>query len=133
MRGRKDRNPEQVQLLTPMELKVMNILWELQEAYVKDIVDRWETQPLPAYNTVSTIVRILEEKGFVGHKPEGRSHAYFPAVPRDTYQKTHVQEVLQQVFAGSMSGLVSSLLDSETLSAAELADLKRIIDSSETE
>ena len=67
-------------LLTPLELKVMNILWSLKKAFVKEIIAQWPDQDsLPAYNTISTIVRILEEKGYVQHEAFGRSHQYFPA------------------------------------------------------
>jgi len=61
-------------ILTPLELKVMNTLWVLEKAFVKDILKHWDEEPAPAYNTVSTIVRILAEKGFITHKAHGRTH-----------------------------------------------------------
>ena len=118
-------------LLTPLELKVMNLLWRNKKAFVKDLIAQWPEEPVPAYNTVSTMVRILEEKGFVGHRPQGRSHEYFPEVSRTQYQKWHIRSVLQNVFAGSKQGLVSTLLDGEALSSEELSGLKQLIDASD--
>ena len=107
----------------------MNILWQLKRAYVKDIIAAWEEEPLPKYNTISTIVRILEEKkGYVSHEATGRSHQYFPIVTRGNYQKRLMRNVLENVFSGSMTGMVSSLLDAETLSQQELDDLRNLID-----
>ena len=118
-------------LLTALELKVMNILWKLKKGYVKDIVDAWPEKEKPAYNTISTILRILQDptkKGFVGHEIHGRSHEYFPLVNKSQYQKRHIKSVLANVFSGSMNGLVSSLLDDKKLSKDELSALKKLIE-----
>jgi predicted transcriptional regulator len=125
-------------LLTPLELKVMNILWRLRKAFVKDIVEAWpEEEAKPAYNTVSTILRILEDpaknKNFVTHKAFGRSHQYFPLVTKSQYQKRHIKSVLNDVFAGSMKGMVSTLLDENKISAEELDSLKKLIEDSEVQ
>lgn len=119
-------------LLTPLELKVMNLLWSLKQALVKELIARWPAdEPLPKYNTVSTIVRILEEKGFVAHESEGRSHRYYPLISKRQYQKRLLHNVIDNVFAGSLTGMVSSLLDSQRVSSEELARLKSLIDESE--
>lgn len=115
-------------LLTPLELKVMNLLWRKKQALVKDLIEEWPDNPAPAYNTVSTMVRILKEKGFVGHRSQGRSHEYFPIVTRAKYQKWHISSVLNHVFAGSKQGLISTLLDEEQLNEQELDALKSLID-----
>lgn len=121
-------------LLTPLELKVMNLLWSLKKALVKELIARWpEEEAVPKYNTVSTIVRILEEKGFVDHEAEGRSHRYFPLVTKRQYQKRLLHHVMDNVFAGSLTGMVSSLLDSRHISPEELAGLKTLIDQSESD
>ncbi|MEZ4685206.1 MAG: BlaI/MecI/CopY family transcriptional regulator [Bacteroidia bacterium] len=120
-------------LLTPLELKVMNLLWRNKRAYVKDLVDQMpvnENGKPPAYNTISTMVRILEEKDFVGHRSQGRSHEYYPLITQAQYQKMHIKSVLQNVFSGSRQGLVSTLLDGEELSDDEVAQLKNLIDDS---
>jgi BlaI family penicillinase repressor len=124
---------EKKSLLTPLELKVMNVLWRLRKAFVKEMIEAWPDQDAPKYNTVSTIVRILQEKGFVDHKAFGRSHQYFPAISKAQYQKRHLRSVVSDVFSGSMSGLVSALLDDEKISKKELSDLKKLIEESEVE
>lgn len=118
-------------LLTPLELKVMTLLWKRKKAFVKDLITQWppnDDGKVPAYNTVSTMVRILEEKDFVGHESQGRSHEYFPKITRAQYQKMHIKNVLQNVFSGSRQGLVSTLLDGEDLSKDEVSQLKDLID-----
>ena len=115
-------------LLTDLELKVMNILWDLKKGFVKEIIQKWKDEPVPAYNTVSTIVRILQEKNYVGHEAFGRSHQYFPAVSRAQYQKRLMNNVLNTVFSGSVSNLVSTLVDNRDLSPEEIDDLKNMMD-----
>lgn len=115
-------------ILTPLELKVMNILWRLEKAYIKDILANWNEQPPPAYNTISTIVRILaDKKGYVGYKVYGRTHEYFPLVSRADYQGTFLNNALTNVFKGSVSTLVSTLMDHDKISDEELEELKRMI------
>lgn len=122
-------------LLTPLELKVMNILWSLRRAYVKDIITHWPEQPAPAYNTVSTVIRILEDdkKAFVGHETVGRSHLYFPLVSRSCYQQRALRNMIDSVFSGSLTGMVSSLLDDEEISVDEIDTLRSLIDQSDSE
>lgn len=118
-------------LLTPLELKVMNVLWRLKNAFVKDILAQWPDADKPAYNTVSTTVRILQEKAFVGHETIGRGHRYFPALSKADYQKLHIKSVLENVFAGSTSTLVSALVENKGLSADEIEDIKGMIDNAQ--
>lgn len=126
-------NPTEQKLLTPLELKVMNILWGLKKAFVKEIISKWAEEPEPAYNTISTIVRILEEKGFVGHEAFGRSHQYFPVISKGKYQQHLLKNVMENVFSGSLTGMVSSLLNNEAVSKDELAELKDLIEKSDSE
>ncbi|MCB9231453.1 MAG: BlaI/MecI/CopY family transcriptional regulator [Bacteroidia bacterium] len=115
-------------LLTELELRVMNILWDLKQAFVKDIISKWPEEPVPAYNTVSTIIRILEEKGFVDHEAFGRSHRYFARVKRGQYRSRLLNNVVENAFSGSLSSLVSTLVDNKEISDQELADLRNLID-----
>ncbi len=115
-------------LLTPLELKVMNILWPLKKAYVKEIIDRWTASPKPKYNTISTIVRILEEKEYIGHEPDGRSYIYFPLMNKSQYQKRLLKNIIKNVFSGSLKSMVSTLLNNEDISKEELDELKDLID-----
>ena len=114
-------------LLTPLELKVMNILWSLKKAFVKEIIQQWPDKPEPAYNTISTIVRILQDKEFVGHESQGRSHQYFPLVSKGRYQQRLLKNVMDNVFAGSLTGMVSSLLSQEKLSDKEVSKIKQLL------
>ena len=115
-------------LLTALELKVMNILWDKKQAFVKELIEEWNEEPVPAYNTISTVVRILQEKGFVGHKAFGRSHQYFPKITRNKYQKRLMRNVLDNVFSGSLKTMVSTLVSDDSLSDNELEELKDLID-----
>ena len=77
--------------LTKAEEQIMQVLWDLNRAFVKEIIDRLP-DPKPAYNTVSTIVRILQDKGFVGHETYGKSHCYYPLVDKNTYTRKFLKE-----------------------------------------
>jgi BlaI family penicillinase repressor len=118
-------------LLTGLELQVMNQLWDREKAFVKAVVDEWPHEPKPAYNTISTVVRILEEKGFVSHEAFGRSHRYFPLVKREEYQKNLMKSVLQNVFSGNVTSMVSTLVDNEDISSKELDAIRKMIDEAE--
>ena len=92
--------------LTRAEDQVMQILWTIGKGFVKDIIGQMP-DPKPAYNTVSTIVRILETKGFVNHKAYGKTHEYFPVVTREKYTKFYLNNLLKGYFDGSFRNLVS--------------------------
>lgn len=92
--------------LTRAEDQIMQILWRLEHAFVKDIVEEMP-EPKPAYNTISTIVRILETKGFVDHKAYGKTHEYFPLVTKEKYTKFYLNNLLKGYFNGSFQNLVS--------------------------
>lgn len=119
-------------LLTPLELKVMNILWTLKSAYIKDIRAHWDEDPVPAYNTISTIVRILKDKKqYIGHREHGRTHEYFPLIEKADFQRHFLQNAISQVFAGSKTALLSTLVDGEQVSDTELNALRALIDSAQ--
>jgi BlaI family transcriptional regulator, penicillinase repressor len=92
--------------LTKAEDQIMQILWRLEKAFVKDIVEQMPS-PKPAYNTVSTITRILEKKGFVAYKAYGKTHEYFPLVSKDQYTKFYLNNLVSGYFNGSFQSLVS--------------------------
>ena len=115
-------------LLTPLELKVMNILWTIKSGFIKDIRENWDEDPAPAYNTVSTIVRILKDKkDYISHKAYGRTHEYFPKVSKEDYQKQFLDNAVNNVFSGSLSSLVSTLVDQDKISTSELDELRSIL------
>ncbi len=92
--------------LTKAEEQVMQQLWDLGETKVKSIIEKLP-EPKPAYNTVSTIVRILENKGFVDHKKEGKGYVYFPVVSKERYKKKFMKRVISNYFQGSFKEMVS--------------------------
>ncbi len=92
--------------LTKAEDQVMQILWDLKSGFVKDIIEQMP-EPKPAYNTISTIVRILETKGFVDHKAYGKTHEYFPLISKEKYTKFYLNNLLKGYFDGSFQNLVS--------------------------
>ena len=92
--------------LTKAEDQVMQILWKLEKAFVKDIIDHLP-EPKPAYNTVSTIVRILEKKGFVAYTAYGKTHEYYPLIPKNQYTQFYLNNLVKGYFGGSFQHLVS--------------------------
>lgn len=113
------------QELTRAEEEVMQILWKLGKGFVKDIVEEYP-DPKPAYNTVSTIIRILEKKGFVNHKAFGKTHEYYPLVIKDEYRKFYLNTMLKNYFGGSFKQLASFLISSDTIDTMELEDILKI-------
>src|SRR5882757_9508053 len=102
--------------LTRAEEQLMQILWQLKKGYVKDVIDELP-EPKPAYNTVSTIIRILETKGFINHKAYGKSHEYFPLVSRQKYTQFYLNNMVRGYFNGSITSLVSFFADENSLKA----------------
>lgn len=113
--------------LTKAEEQIMQLLWELNEAFVHDIIAKLP-EPKPAYNTVSTIVRILEKKGFVGHDAFGKTHRYRPLVDKKTYSKHLMKGVMSNYFSDSFQQLVSFFSHDKTLSLNELEEIKKMIE-----
>jgi BlaI family penicillinase repressor len=110
--------------LTRAEEQVMQILWQLGPSHVKDVQASLPT-PAPALTTVSTIVRILEQKGFVGYEPVGRGYRYHALVAQDDYRRFSLRKLLRGYFGGSFSQLVSFFAQDENLDAAQLDALLR--------
>lgn len=113
--------------LTKAEEQIMQELWKLEEAYVKGIIEELP-EPKPAYNTVSTIVRILERKGFVGHKAYGKSHLYFPIVAKDNYKKAFMKHFVKDHFSNSFQNMVSFFANNKEISLNELEEIQAMID-----
>lgn len=105
----------------------MQILWDIKKGFVKDIRDRLP-EPKPAITTVSTIVRILEQKGFVAHKAFGKTHEYFPLVEKKIYTRDMMKGILTKYFSDSYRQMVSFFSQEKGLTVTELEELKRIID-----
>jgi BlaI family transcriptional regulator, penicillinase repressor len=108
--------------LTRAEDQVMQILWKLEKGFIKDIVEEMP-EPKPAYNTVSTIVRILETKGFIDHKAYGKTHEYFPLITKDKYTKFYLNNLIKGYFNGSFQNLVSFFAKENKMDAADVEKL----------
>lgn len=108
--------------LTKAEEQVMQILWKLEKAFVKNIIDEIP-HPQPAYNTVSTIIRILERKGFVNHNAFGKTHEYFPLISKKEYTKTFMKKFIRNYFSGSFQEMVSFFAKEDNMSLNELENL----------
>lgn len=113
--------------LTKAEEQVMQVLWDLKKGFVKDIIEKLPA-PKPAYNTVSTIVRILERKGFVGYTAFGKTHEYFPLITKKVYRNTYFKTVLQNYFSNSYQSLASFFTSEQNLSLKELEEIKKMIE-----
>lgn len=124
----KDKANKKNSLLTPTELELMRILWQLETATVHEVLDALPPQRPLAYTSVSTMLRVLEQKGFVAAVKEGRGHRYRPVLDRATYEGRSVQHLLNEVFEDAPLALVSRLLETRGLSAAERDDLKKLLE-----
>ena len=108
--------------LTKAEDEIMQVLWELDSAFVKDIIVKLP-EPKPAYNTVSTIVRILQQKGFVGHEIHGKSHKYHHLITKEAYTRSFMKGFVNRYFSGSYQQMVSFFTQEDNLSLNELEQL----------
>jgi len=111
--------------LTKAEEQVMQILWQLKEGIVKEMLEKMP-EPKPAYNTVSTVVRVLEGKGFIGHKAYGNSHVYYPLISEDEYKKFTFDKMMTNYFSNSYESLVSFLIQEKNLSMKELDEITEL-------
>lgn len=114
------------QELTRAELEIMQILWSLGRGFVNDVLSVMP-EPKPAYNTISTIIRILEKKGFVAHNSYGKSHEYYPLVDKDSYTGCFMNSVLNNFFDGSASRMVSFLSSNKSISLEEADEIMKML------
>jgi len=108
--------------LTKAEEQIMLILWEMGEALVKDVIEKMN-EPKPAYNTVSTVIRVLETKGFVDHKAIGNTHIYFPIIKETDYKRFALDKVMSNYFENSYESLVSFLVKEKSMGTEELNEI----------
>jgi BlaI family penicillinase repressor len=113
--------------LTRAEEQVMQVLWKLKKGFVKDILEYFD-DPKPAYNTVSTIVRILQDKGFVDHIAYGRTHEYYPLVSKDEYSKTHLSTFVNDYFSNSFGKMVSFFAKEKGIAVKEMEEIMKIME-----
>jgi predicted transcriptional regulator len=113
--------------ITRAQEEIMQVLWKIQEGVVSDILEQLPN-PKPAYNTVSTVVRVLEKKGYAGHKTYGKIHVYFPLIKQEEYAKYQFRGLLKNHFGNSMKRLVSFFAREEKMKLNELEDIKKLIE-----
>ena len=113
--------------LTRAEEQIMHIIWKIKKGFVKEILEHFD-EPKPAYNTVSTIVRILQEKGFVTHKAYGRTHEYYPLVSKDEYSRTHLRNFVNDYFSNSFGKMVSFFAKEEKISLKEMEMIMKVME-----
>lgn len=114
--------------LTKAEEQVMQILWDLKEGVVKDVVERFE-EPRPAYTTVATVLKVLENKGFVSCKKIGNTNLFFPSVKKSEYARFQFSSLLKDYFSGSFPKLATFFAKENNLSISELEEMLKITES----
>ncbi len=118
--------------LTKAEEEVMLLLWKLEEANVATLIEAIP-EPKPAYNTVSTIIRILENKQFVNHRKVGKGYIYFPIVEKEYYSNKSMNKMINSLFGGSFSGMVSFFMKENDVDITELEEILKKINTKDSE
>ena len=113
--------------LTNKEEEIMHILWKLKKAFVKDVMEEMK-DGRPHYNTLSTIIRNLEDKGYVSHNAYGKTHQYFPIVSKESYKKGFMSSAIENYFNNSYKNVVSFFANEEKISADELREIIELIE-----
>ncbi len=116
-----------MQRLTNKEEEIMHILWRLKKAFVRDIMAEIKDEQ-PHYNTLSTIVRNLEDKGYVAHNAYGNTHQYYPIIPIEDYRKEFFKTAIDNFFESSYKNVVSFFAKEEKISADELREILKLIE-----
>lgn len=114
--------------ITKAQEEILRALWEVGEGVVIDVIDKLP-EPKPAYNTVSTVIKVLEKKGYVSHKVYGKTHVYYPIVTKEAYAGNTLKSTYTQLFNGSLNQVVSFFVKEDKVSLKELEELKNYIES----
>jgi predicted transcriptional regulator len=114
--------------LTKKEEEVMQILWKLKKAFVKDIVAEYP-DPKPHYNTISSLIRVLQEKEVVGYTAYGNTYQYFPLLKKEAYRKIYMKEIVSEYFDNSFSTAIAAFVEDEQLDEKEIKELIKLIQS----
>jgi len=116
-----------METLTKTEERVMQILWAIKKGFVKDVLEHFP-DPKPPYNTVSSVIRLLEKKGFVAYLAYGKTHEYYPLISKFAYKKLTFKNFIANYFEGSFEKVVSFMVEDEKLSPEEILEIKELID-----
>ena len=118
--------------LTKAEERIMQILWDLEKAFTREILDQFENEP-PSYTTVATVLTVLEQKGFVAHEMMGNSKRYYPLISKSKYSDFAMNNVMSKYFEGSLTRLVSFFADRKKMDIQELDEIIKILESKKEE
>jgi predicted transcriptional regulator len=124
---RKPKTPSEDRRLTNVELELMTILWSLGEGNVAQVIAALPAERALAYTSVSTILRILESKGFVAARREGRGHLYKPTLTKNEYEARAVKDVVNRVFQGVPVAMVRQLLENVAMSDDDVRELRKLV------
>ncbi|RKE90805.1 BlaI/MecI/CopY family transcriptional regulator [Ichthyenterobacterium magnum] len=116
-----------MQKLTNKEEEIMHVLWKLEKAFVKDVLAEISTDK-PHYNTLSTIIRNLEDKGYVSYNAYGKTHQYFPVISKEAYRKRFMNSAIDNYFNSSYKNVVSFFAKEEKISVDELKEIIKLIE-----
>ena len=117
-----------IEELTKTEERIMQIIWNLGKCLVRDIIDQLPEDPKPPYNTISSVVRLLESKGFLGFKAYGKTHEYFPLITKEQYKEVTFKKIFADYFDNSPESLLSFMVKKENMTNEEIDKIKRMID-----
>ncbi|MEJ5963889.1 BlaI/MecI/CopY family transcriptional regulator [Pedobacter immunditicola] len=112
--------------LTKAEEQLMQIIWQIEKGFVKDVMDHLP-EPKPAYNTVSTIIRILESKGFLAHEAFGKAHQYYPLISREDYKRHATEKLLDNYFENSVESMFSFFVKEDKLDLSDVDEILKMI------
>ena len=113
--------------LTNREEDIMQVLWKLKKAFVKEVVAELP-EPKPHYNTISTVIRKMEDKGFINHNAFGNTHQYYPVISMEEYKKNYMQKTINNYFENSYKNVVSFFAKEEKISVEELKEIIKLIE-----
>ena len=111
--------------LTPAEEEIMQVLWKIEKGIIKDILKEFPN-PKPAYNTIATVLRVMENKGYVAHEEAGVFYQFYPLISKDTYAKSQVKSLLRAYFESSLAKLTAAFAKEENLSLADIEQINQI-------
>ncbi|MBD1384801.1 BlaI/MecI/CopY family transcriptional regulator [Mucilaginibacter rigui] len=114
--------------LTKTEERVMQVLWNLKKAFVKDIIEAMPDEPKPPYNTISSVVRLLEKKGYVDYTAYGKTYEYFPAITKAEYRKASFKKMFTGYFDNSVESLLSFMVKEQKLGEEDIRKIQEMID-----
>jgi len=116
----------EIKELTRAEEEVMQILWRLKKGFIKEILEKF-SEPRPAYSTVSTIIRILQEKGFVNYRVYGRTYQYFPVISKDDYRKSQMSSFVKNYFSNSYQKMVSFFAREDSITVKDMEEIMEMM------